>query len=182
VYRAPAVLAALLLSGCSGGDGAETVARREAPPPPPVRADPMARYAYVLVPEYGRLREAFVDWLIPCVYFKEADACIERNAAVAAASRRVLGRLVAPPPRLQHADTLLRRGLENLARAADSQRRLLVAGDETGYLNSFSPFVQGALPDVTNGIGEVRALVPGAELPLLGGLTGAEALAERRSP
>jgi hypothetical protein len=182
VRRAAAVLATLLVAGCSGGDEAETVARSEAPRTPPARADPVARYTYVLVPEYGRLRDAFVAWMIPCVYFKVADACIERNAAVAAAARRVLARLVAPPPRLRHADALLRRGLANLARAADGQRRLLVAGDETGYLNSFSPFVLGALPDVTNGIGELRVLVPGAELPLLAGLSGAEARAELRSP
>jgi hypothetical protein len=177
-----AVLAALLLAACSGGGNGETVVRRSEPPPPPVRADPVARYAYVLVPEYARLHEAFVAWLIPCVYIKEHDVCIERNAALAAAARRVLARLEPPPPRLRHADGLLRRGLANLARAADRQRRLLVAGDETGYLNSFSAFVREALPDVTNGIGELRVLVPGIDLPLLAGVSSAEARAELRSP
>jgi hypothetical protein len=176
-----AVLAALLLAGCSGGGG-ETVARRNEPPPPPVRPDPVARYAYVLVPEYARLHRAYVAWLTPCVYIKDSAVCIERNAAVASAARRVLARMHAPPPRLRHADTLLRRGLANLARASDRQRRLLEVGDETGYLNSFSPFVLEALPDVINGIGEVRVHVPGVDLPLLAGLPRGEERAERRSP
>jgi hypothetical protein len=59
---------------------------------------------------------------------------------------------------------------------------LLEAGDETGYLNSFSPFVRDALPDVVNGIGELRVLVPGIELPLLAGLTSEEVRAELQSP
>jgi hypothetical protein len=167
------VLAALLLTGCSGGGDGETVVRRTEPPPP-VRPDPVARYAYVLVPEYTRLHRAYIAWLTPCVYIKEPAVCIEQNRAVAAAARRVLARLDAPPPRLRHADRVLRRGLANLARAADGQRRLLEAGDETGYLNSFSPFVLRALPDVVNAIGELRVLVPGAELPLLAGLSAAE--------
>ena len=164
---------ALLLAGCSGGGG-ETVVRNEPPPPPRVRADPVARYTYELVPEYARLHRAYVAWLTPCVYIKDAALCIERNAEVASAARRVLERLVPPPPRLRNADAVLRRGLESLARAADGQRRLLEAGDETGYLNSFSPFVTDALPDVVNGIGELRVLVPGVELPLLAGLSAAE--------
>jgi hypothetical protein len=178
--RVPAVaLALLLLAGCRGGGEGETVVRPSEPPP--VRADPEARYAYVLVPEYARLHRAYVAWLTPCVYIKEPAVCIEQNRAVASAARRVLARLHAPPPRLRHADGLLRRGLENLAVAADGQRRLLEAGDGTGYLNSFSPFVLHALPDVVNGVGELRVLVPGAELPLLAGLSAAERAA-RRSP
>ena len=168
--RAPAaVVAALLLAGCAGGAGGETVVRRSEPPPPPVRPDPAARYAYVLVPEYARLHRAYVAWLTPCVYIKEHDVCIERNAAMAAAARRVLEQLDRPPSRLRHADIVLRRGLANLARAADRQRRLLEAGDEWGYLNSFSGFVRVALPDVVNAVGELRVLVPGIELPLLAG-------------
>lgn len=179
---AAAALAALLLAGCSAGGDGETVVRRSEPPPPPVRTDPEARYAYVLVPEYARLHRAYLAWLTPCVYIKDAAECIERNAAVAAEARRVLARLAPPPPRLRHADRVLRRGLGSLARAADRQRRLLEAGNETGYLNSFSAFVLDAFPDVVNGVGELRVLVPGAELPLLAGLPSAEERDEPPSP
>lgn len=179
VLAAAALLAAL--AGCSGGDGETTVARKEAPPPA-VRTDPAARYAYVLVPEYARLRKAFVGWLLPCVYIKQREECIARNAAFAASARRVLARLAPAPPELREADRLLRAGFEGIAAAADRQRRLLLARDETGYLNSFSPFILGAFPDVTNGIGELREHVPGARLPLLAGLPIAEARAELRSP
>jgi hypothetical protein len=156
--------------------------RRDEPPPPPVQANPEARYAYVLVPEYARLHRAYLAWLMPCVYIKDAAECIERNEAFAVEARRVLARLEPAPPRLRHADGVLRRGLGSLARAADRQRRLLEAGDETGYLNSFSPFVRDAFPDVVNGVGELRVLVPGADLPLLAGRPSAEERAELRSP
>jgi hypothetical protein len=176
-----ALLAAFLLAGCSGGDGGETVVRREAPPPP-VRPDPVARYAYVLVPDYARLRQAFIDWLIPCVYIKERDVCIDRNDALASAARRTLARLQPAPPELERADRMLRQGLSDLAHAADYQRRQLVRRDETRYLNSFSPFFQGAIPDVTNGVGEVRAHVPGADLRPLAYVPSEEEPAELRSP
>ena len=168
--RAAAVaLVALLLAGCSVGGGETVVRREEAPPPPPAPADPAARSAYLLGPEYARLHRAYLAWLTPCVYIKDAGVCIVRNAEMAAAARRVLARLGTPPPRLRHADGLLRRGLASLARASDRQRRLLERGDERGYLNSFSAFVRDSLPDVINGVGELRVLVPGAELPLLAG-------------
>jgi hypothetical protein len=172
----------LLLAGCSlgggGDDGDEPPAAEHgrprpaavsapAPPTPPARPDASRRYAYVLVPAYGRLRDAFVAWTMPCVYIKRPLLCIERNRAVAEAARAVLARLEAAPPSLALADRLLRRGLRDLAAASDRQRLLLERGDETGYLNSFSAFFRGAVPDVTNGIGEVREVVRGADLPLL---------------
>jgi hypothetical protein len=174
-------VAALALAGCSLGGGddereeppeAELGRPRptvvSAPPPvPPARPDAARRYAYVLVPAYGRLRDAFIAWTVPCVYIKRPLVCIERNRAVAASARAVLDRLERPPPSLLEADRLLRRGLHGLAAAADRQRSLLERGDETGYLNSFSGFFGGPVPDITNGLGEVREVVRGADLPLL---------------
>ena len=174
MHRAAAALALLLLAGCSvGGGGDDEAGARRAeprpPPPPPAQVDPASRYTYLLVPEWARLHRAYLAWLTPCVYIKEPRVCIERNLELGDAARSVLARLGAPPPRLRRADRLLRRGLASLARASDRQRRLLEEGDETGYLNSFSAFVRDALPDVINGVGELRAHVPGAELPLLAG-------------
>jgi hypothetical protein len=195
--RVAASIAVLLLAGCSlGGGGGD---ERDEPPEaelgrprptevsaplsaPPARPDAARRYAYVLVPAYGRLREAFIAWTVPCVYIKRPLVCIERNRDVADSARAVLARLERPPPSLLVADRLLRRGLRGLAAAADRQRFLLERGDETGYLNSFSGFFGGPVPDITNGLGEVREVVRGADLPLLEYSPTRAARGEYRSP
>jgi hypothetical protein len=191
-------VAALALAGCSLGGGGGDDEREEPPqaelgrprpavvaeqpPVPPARPHAARRYAYVLVPAYGRLRDAFIAWTVPCVYIKRPLVCIERNRAMAASARAVLDRLERPPPSLLEADRLLRRGLHGLAAAADRQRLLLERGDETGYLNSFSGFFGGPVPDITNGLGEVREVVRGADLPLLEYSPRRAARGEYRSP
>jgi hypothetical protein len=187
-------VAVLLLAGCTLGGGGDD--ERDEPPeaelgrprpmvvsaPPPARPDAARRYAYVLVPAYARLRDAFIAWTVPCVYIKRPLVCIERNRDIAASARAVLERLERPPPSLLVADRLLRRGLRGLAAAADRQRLLLERGDETGYLNSFSGFFGGPVPDITNGLGEVREVVRGADLPLLEYSPRKAARGEYRSP